>query len=78
MLLNKRIFFQKFTARGQSIGQNLCAVRFAKMGLFKNSKHIVFASIQRREIQRLQAFLQAQAVPAVWQRMVWLGHRSGR
>ena len=55
-MLNKRIFFQKFTARGQSIGQNLCAVRFAKMGLFKNSKHIVFASIQRREIQRLQAF----------------------
>lgn len=38
-MLNKRIFFQKFTARGQSIGQNLCAVRFAKMGLFKNSKH---------------------------------------
>ena len=28
--------------------------------------------------ERLQAFLQAQAVPAVWQRMVWLGHRSGR
>ena len=48
-------FLQDFTARCQSINQDVGTVWLTEMCLFKNCKNLIFTIIQRGRVQRLQS-----------------------